>query len=304
MPIRIDNELPAKQSLEIENIFVMSNMRADTQDIRPLNIIILNLMPTKIETETQLLRLLSNTPLQVNVEFLQVSTHVAKNTSKSHMDKFYYTFSQIRDKKYDGMIITGAPVEHLEFEEVDYWNELCQIMEWSKDHVYSTFHICWGAQAGLYYHYGIQKHKLDKKMFGVFPHRSLDVTHPLMRGLDDEYYVPHSRHTEVLRQDIAQVKDLQIISYSDMAGVHIVSDMDCRMFFVTGHSEYDRDTLAKEYFRDKAKGLDIDKPYHYFPHDDENLVPIVSWKSSASIIFSNWLNYFVYQKTPYDLSTL
>lgn len=304
MPIRIDNELPAKQSLEIENIFVMSNMRADTQDIRPLNIIILNLMPTKIETETQLLRLLSNTPLQVNVEFLQVSTHVAKNTSKSHMDKFYYTFSQIKEKKYDGMIITGAPVEHLEFEEVDYWDELCQIMEWSKDHVYSTFHICWGAQAGLYYHYGIQKHKLNKKMFGVFPHRSLDVTHPLMRGLDDEYYVPHSRHTEVLRQDIAQVKDLQIISYSDMAGVHIVSDMDCRMFFVTGHSEYDRDTLAKEYFRDKAKGLDIDKPYHYFPHDDENLVPIVSWKSSASIIFSNWLNYFVYQKTPYDLSTL
>lgn len=304
MPIRIDNELPAKQSLEIENIFVMSNMRADTQDIRPLNIIILNLMPTKIETETQLLRLLSNTPLQVNVEFLQVSTHVAKNTSKSHMDKFYYTFSQIKDNKYDGMIITGAPVEHLEFEEVDYWDELCQIMEWSKDHVYSTFHICWGAQAGLYYHYSIQKHKLDKKMFGVFPHRSLDVTHPLMRGLDDEYYVPHSRHTEVLRQDIAQVKDLQIISYSDMAGVHIVSDMDCRMFFVTGHSEYDRDTLAKEYFRDKAKGLDIDKPYHYFPHDDENLVPIVSWKSSASIIFSNWLNYFVYQKTPYDLSTL
>lgn len=304
MPIRIDNELPAKQSLEIENIFVMSNMRADTQDIRPLNIIILNLMPTKIETETQLLRLLSNTPLQVNVEFLQVSTHVAKNTSKSHMDKFYYTFSQIKDKKYDGMIITGAPVEHLEFEEVDYWDELCQIMEWSKDHVYSTFHICWGAQAGLYYHYGIQKHKLNKKKFGVFPHRSLDVTHPLMRGLDDEYYVPHSRHTEVLRQDIAQVKDLQIISYSDMAGVHIVSDMDCRMFFVTGHSEYDRDTLAKEYFRDKAKGLDIDKPYHYFPHDDENLVPIVSWKSSASIIFSNWLNYFVYQKTPYDLSTL
>lgn len=304
MPIRIDNELPAKQSLELENIFVMSNMRADTQDIRPLNIIILNLMPTKIETETQLLRLLSNTPLQVNVEFLQVSTHVAKNTSKSHMDKFYYTFSQIKDKKYDGMIITGAPVEHLEFEEVDYWEELCKIMEWSKAHVYSTFHICWGAQAGLYYHYGIQKHKLPKKMFGVFPHRSLDVTHPLMRGLDDVYYVPHSRHTEVLRQDIAQVKDLQIISYSDIAGVHIVSDMDCRMFFVTGHSEYDRDTLAKEYFRDIAKGLEIEKPYNYFPHDDENLVPVVSWKSSASIIFSNWLNYFVYQKTPYDLSTL
>lgn len=304
MPIRIDNELPAKQSLEIENIFVMSNMRADTQDIRPLNIIILNLMPTKIETETQLLRLLSNSPLQINVEFLQVSTHISKNTSKSHMDKFYYTFDQIRNKKYDGMIITGAPVEHLPFEEVDYWPELCEIMEWSKTNVYSTFHICWGAQAGLYYHYGIQKYKLDKKMFGIFPHRCLDITHPLMRGLDDEYFVPHSRHTYIRRQDIAQIKDLQIISYSDMAGVHIVSDMECRKFFVTGHSEYDRDTLAKEYFRDKAKGLDIEMPYNYFPRNDDKLVPIVCWKSSASILFSNWLNYFVYQKTPYDLNTL
>lgn len=304
MPIRIDNELPAKQSLEIENIFVMSNMRADTQDIRPLNIIILNLMPTKIETETQLLRLLSNTPLQVNVNFLQVSTHTAKNVSKSHMDKFYYTFDQIKNNKYDGMIITGAPVELLEYEEVDYWEELCTIMEWSKSNVYSTFHICWGAQAGLYYHYGIKKYTLEKKMFGVFPHRCLDVTHPLMRGLDDEYFVPHSRHTDVRRQDIAQVKDLQIISYSDIAGVHIVSDMECRKFFVTGHSEYDRDTLAKEYFRDKAKGLEIEMPYNYFPRNDENLVPIVSWKSSASLIFSNWLNYFVYQKTPYDLNTL
>lgn len=304
MPIRIDNELPAKQSLEIENIFVMSNMRADTQDIRPLNIIILNLMPTKIETETQLLRLLSNTPLQVNVNFLQVSTHTAKNVSKSHMDKFYYTFDQIKNNKYDGMIITGAPVELLEYEEVDYWEELCTIMEWSKSNVYSTFHICWGAQAGLYYHYGIKKYTLEKKMFGVFPHRCLDVTHPLMRGLDDEYFVPHSRHTDVSRQDIAQVKDLQIISYSDIAGVHIVSDMECRKFFVTGHSEYDRDTLAKEYFRDKAKGLEIEMPYNYFPRNDENLVPIVSWKSSASLIFSNWLNYFVYQKTPYDLNTL
>lgn len=304
MPIRIDNELPAKQSLEIENIFVMSNMRADTQDIRPLNIVILNLMPTKIETETQLLRLLSNTPLQVNVEFLQVSTHTAKNVSKNHMDKFYYTFDQIKNNKYDGMIITGAPVELLEYEEVDYWEELCTIMEWSKSNVYSTFHICWGAQAGLYYHYGIKKYKLEKKMFGVFPHRCLDVTHPLMRGLDDEYFVPHSRHTDVSRQDIAQVKDLQIISYSDIAGVHIVSDMECRKFFVTGHSEYDRDTLAKEYFRDKAKGLEIEMPYNYFPRNDENLVPIVSWKSSASLIFSNWLNYFVYQKTPYDLNTL
>lgn len=304
MPIRIDNELPAKQNLEIENIFVMSNERADTQDIRPLKLIILNLMPTKLETETQLLRLLSNSPLQVDIDFLQVKSHKSKNVSRIHMQKFYSTFDHIRDNKYDGMIITGAPVEHLAFEEVDYWEELCTIMEWSKTNVYSTFHICWGAQAGLYYHYGIHKKPLDKKMFGIFPHKSLDVTHPLMRGLDDEYYVPHSRHTTVDRQDIAQVKQLQIISYSEMAGVHIVSDMDCRQFFVTGHSEYDRDTLAKEYFRDKNKGLDIEKPYNYFPNDDENLVPNMSWKSSASIIFSNWLNYFVYQKTPYDLSQL
>ncbi|MDE5974655.1 MAG: homoserine O-succinyltransferase [Eubacterium sp.] len=304
MPIRIDNELPAKQNLEIENIFVMSNKRADTQDIRPLKLIILNLMPTKLETETQLLRLLSNSPLQVDVDFLQVKSHKSKNVSRIHMQKFYSTFDNIKNNKYDGMIITGAPVEHLAFDEVDYWDELCMIMEWSKTNVYSTFHICWGAQAGLYYHYGINKKPLDKKMFGIFPHKSLDVTHPLMRGLDDEYYVPHSRHTTVDRQDIAQVKQLQIISYSDIAGVHIVSDMDCRQFFVTGHSEYDRDTLAREYFRDKNKGLDIEKPYNYFPNDDENLVPNMSWKSSASIIFSNWLNYFVYQKTPYDLSQL
>lgn len=304
VPIRIDNELPAKQNLEIENIFVMSNERADTQDIRPLKLIILNLMPTKLETETQLLRLLSNSPLQVDIDFLQVKSHKSKNVSRIHMQKFYSTFDHIKDNKYDGMIITGAPVEHLAFEEVDYWEELCTIMEWSKTNVYSTFHICWGAQAGLYYHYGIHKKPLDKKMFGIFPHKSLDVTHPLMRGLDDEYFVPHSRHTTVDRQDIAQVKQLQIISYSEIAGVHIVSDMDCRQFFVTGHSEYDRDTLAKEYFRDKNKGLDIEKPYNYFPNDDENLVPNMSWKSSASIIFSNWLNYFVYQKTPYDLSQL
>lgn len=304
MPIRINDELPAKQNLEIENIFVMSNKRADQQDIRPLKIIILNLMPTKLETETQLLRLLSNTPLQIDVDFLQVATHEAKNVSKNHMDKFYYTIDQIKDNKYDGMIITGAPVEHLEFEQVDYWEELCTIMEWSKKNVYSTFHICWGAQAGLYHHYGIKKYKLDKKVFGVFEHFSLDDTHPLMRGLDDIYYVPHSRHTEVRRQDIAQIKDLQILSYSDIAGVHIVADMDCRQFFVTGHSEYDRDTLAKEYFRDKEKGLSIDKPFNYFPNEDERLVPNVSWKGTGNLIFNNWLNYFVYQKTPYDLSTL
>lgn len=304
MPIRIDNELPAKQSLEIENIFVMSNTRADTQDIRPLKIIILNLMPTKLETETQLLRLLSNSPLQVDVEFLQVTTHEAKNVSKSHMDKFYKTYDEVKSNKYDGMIITGAPVEQMEFEEVDYWNELCKIMEWSKTNVYSTFHICWGAQAGLYYHYGIKKYKTSKKIFGIFPHKSLDETHPLMRGLDDIYYVPHSRHTEIKTQDIAQVKDLQILSYSDMAGIHIVSDMECRKFFITGHSEYDRETLAKEYFRDKEKGLDIEIPYNYFPNDDTNATPRMEWKGTANIIFNNWLNYFVYQKTPYDLSTL
>ena len=304
MPIRIDNELPAKQSLEIENIFVMSNTRADTQDIRPLKIIILNLMPTKLETETQLLRLLSNSPLQVDVEFLQVATHEAKNVSKSHMDKFYKTYDDVKSNKYDGMIITGAPVEQMEFEEVDYWNELCKIMEWSKTNVYSTFHICWGAQAGLYYHYGIKKYKTSKKIFGIFPHKSLDETHPLMRGLDDIYYVPHSRHTEIKTQDIAQVKDLQILSYSDMAGIHIVSDMECRKFFITGHSEYDRETLAKEYFRDKEKGLDIEIPYNYFPNDDTNATPRMEWKGTANIIFNNWLNYFVYQKTPYDLSTL
>ena len=246
MPIRIDNELPAKQKLEIENIFVMSNLRADTQDIRPLKIIILNLMPTKLETETQLLRLLSNSPLQLDIEFLQVATHKAKNVSKSHMDKFYKTFDEVIENKYDGMIITGAPVEQMEFEEVDYWDELCKIMDWSKTNVYSTFHICWGAQAALYYHYGIKKYKTPKKIFGIFPHTCLDDTHPLMRGLDDVYYVPHSRHTEIKMSDIAQVKDLQIISYSEEAGVHIVSDMECRKFFVTGHSEYDRDTLAKE----------------------------------------------------------
>ena len=304
MPIRIDDELPAKQNLEIENIFVMSKSRANMQDIRPLKIIILNLMPTKLETETQLLRLLSNSPLQLDIDFLQVKSHKAKNVSRIHMAKFYNTFDDIKDNKYDGMIITGAPVEQLEFEEVDYWDELCMIMEWSKKNVYSTFHICWGAQAGLYYHYGVKKYPLKHKMFGVFPHKSLDITHPLMRGLDDVYYVPHSRHTETRLQDIALVKQLQVISYSEISGVHIISDMDCRQFFVTGHSEYDRDTLAKEYFRDKEKGLDIDVPYNYFPNDDDNAVPIMSWKSSANIIFSNWLNYFVYQKTPYDLAQL
>ena len=304
MPIKIQSDLPAKAELEEENIFVMDENRAISQNIRPLEIIVLNLMPIKQDTELQLLRGLSNTPLQIDVTFLQMSSHVSKNTSASHIKKFYQTFEEIKNNNYDGMIITGAPVEKLDFEEVNYWDELITVMEWSKKHVTSTIHICWGAQAGLYYHYGVNKYPLKKKMFGVFPHKSLDVTHPLMRGLDDVYYVPHSRHTETRLQDIALVKQLQVISYSEISGVHIISDMDCRQFFVTGHSEYDRDTLAKEYFRDKEKGLDIDVPFNYFPNDDDRAVPIMSWKSTANIIFSNWLNYFVYQKTPYDLAQL
>lgn len=304
MPIKIANELPAHQALESENVFVMTEDRAMSQDIRPLNILILNLMPTKIETETQLLRLLSNSPLQVEVELLQVKSHKSKNTSQEHMLKFYKTFDEICEKKYDGLIVTGAPVENLEFEEVDYWEELCGIFEWSKKNVYSTFHICWGAQAALYYHYGIPKYPLDEKLFGVFPHKCLDTFHPLMRGLDEKFYVPHSRHTENRRSDIALVKDLQILSYSEEAGVHLISDMDCRNFFATGHSEYDRETLAKEYFRDVNKGLDIKVPYNYFPDDDPNMIPPVTWRGTANLLFTNWLNYFVYQRTPYDLSTL
>lgn len=304
MPIKIDGRLPAHKALENENIFVMTEERANTQDIRPLNIVILNLMPTKVETETQLLRLLSNSPLQIDVTLLQTATHQAKNVSQEHMLKFYSFFDDIKNNRYDGMVITGAPVEQMEFEEVDYWQELCEIFEWSKTNVYSTFHICWGAQAGLYYHYGIPKYPLENKLFGVFPHRSLDNYHPLLRGLDEVFYVPHSRHTEIKMNDIALVKDLQVLTYSDMAGIHLISDMACRNFYATGHSEYDRDTLFKEYFRDKSKGLDISVPYNYFPGDDSTKTPLITWRSAANIIFSNWLNYFVYQKTPYDLSTL
>lgn len=304
MPIKIANELPAHKSLELENIFVMTEDRAMKQDIRPLKILILNLMPTKIETETQLLRLLSNSPLQVEIDLLQLKSHKSKNTSEEHMLKFYKTFDEVENLRFDGMIVTGAPVENLEFEQVDYWEELCSIFEWSKKHVYSTFHICWGAQAALYYHYGVPKYPLDEKIFGVFPHRCLDPLHPLMRGLDEVFYVPHSRHTENRRSDIALVKDLQILSYSDLAGVHLISDMACRNFFASGHSEYDRETLAKEYFRDLNKGLDIKQPFNYFPDSDTNKTPMVQWRSAANIIFTNWLNYFVYQQTPYDLSTL
>ena len=304
MPIRIDDELPAKHSLEQENVFVMSNKRADTQDIRPLNIIILNLMPTKIETETQLLRLLSNSPLQLNIELLQVESHKSKNTSQEHMLKFYKTFKEIKGNRYDGMIITGAPLENFKFEEVDFWDELVDIMEWTKTNVYSVLYICWAAFAGLYYKYGIEPEKLPKKEFGIFPHRSLDTTHPLMRGLDDTFYVPHSRGWALNTRDIAKVKDLQIISYSDYSGIHIISDMECRSFFITSHGEYDRNTLKNEYIRDINKGIDIDVPYNYFPNDDPEKEPEMNWKSAANIIYSNWLNYFVYQKTPYDLNNL
>ena len=304
MPIKIDDRLPAKESLEKENIFVMTESRAQTQDIRPLKIIILNLMPTKIETETQLLRLLGNSPLQVDIELLQTATHKSKHTAEDHMLTFYKTFDEIKNKKYDGMIVTGAPVELMEFEEVDYWEELCEILEWSKKNVYSTFHICWGAQAGLYYHYGIKKYKLDEKIFGIFKHKPLDLYHPLMRGFDDVYYVPHSRHTETRFQDIALCKDLQIISYSEEAGIHLISDLDCRNFYATGHSEYDSDTLAKEYFRDLKKGLNIKMPYNYYPDDDPAKKPEMIWRNVGTLMFTNWLNYFVYQKTPYDINSL
>lgn len=304
MPIKIDDRLPAKESLERENIFVMTQSRAQGQDIRPLKILILNLMPTKVETETQLLRLLGNTPLQVDIELLQTATHKATHTDEDHMLMFYKTFDDVKDKKYDGMIVTGAPVELLEFEEVDYWPELCEIFEWSKTNVYSTFHICWGAQAALYHHYGIPKHRLPEKMFGVYPHKPLDLYHPLLRGFDDCYNVPQSRHTETRFDDIALCKDLQIISYSEISGIHLISDLDCRKFFATGHSEYDADTLAKEYFRDKEKGLAIQLPYNYFPDNDPTKKPIMTWRNVGTLMFTNWLNYFVYQKTPYDINSI
>lgn len=304
MPIKIDENLPARKSLQGENIFVMTNERATTQDIRPLKIIVLNLMPTKIETETQLLRVLSNSPIQVEVEFLQTASHTPTHISAQHMQDFYKTFDEVRSSRYDGMVLTGAPVEKMEFEEVDFWQELCEIFDWADKNVYSSFHICWAAQAGLYHRYGLPKYLREKKVFGVYKHKPLDLLHPLLRGFDEEYYVPHSRHTEIRREDVALVKDLQILSYSDMAGIHIISDMKCRNFYCFGHSEYDRDTLAREYFRDKNKGLDIEVPYNYFPDDDPEKTPVVTWRGVGSLLFSNWLNYFVYQQTPYDLANL
>ena len=303
MPIKIPNELPATETLESENIFVITETRAITQDIRPLKVLILNLMPTKITTETQLARLLGNTPLQVEMELVKTS-HIPKKTSEEHMLAFYKTFDEIKDMRFDGMVITGAPVEHMPFEEVEYWDELCEIMEWSKTHVTSTFHICWGAQAGLYYHYGINKVPLEKKMFGVFRHKVEYKRSILFRGFDDEFLVPQSRHTTVLREDIEKVPALKILASSDEAGVYAVIADHGKQIFITGHSEYDADTLKKEYVRDKTAGLPIEVPVNYFPNDDDTKEPMVTWRSSANLLYSNWLNYFVYQTTPYDIESI
>ncbi len=300
MPINIPGDLPAVNVLERENIFVMTQRRAMSQDIRPLRILILNLMPTKITTETQLARLLGNTPLQVEIDLLTMRGRVPKHTPIEHMLAFYKTFDSVQDDYFDGMIITGAPVEQLPFEEVAYWPELCEIMEWSKSHVHSTFHICWGAQAGLYYHYGVPKIHLPQKLFGVFRHR---VTHKgsiLFRGSDDVFMVPHSRHTTIMKRDVKKVPALKILAESDEAGVYVISTNEGRQIFVLGHSEYDPETLALEYWRDKKAGLPIQVPKNYFPDDDDSKQPVCTWRSSANLLYSNWLNYFVYQQTPYD----
>ncbi len=304
MPIKVSDNLPAKDILGRERIFVMGEQRAFHQDIRPLKILILNLMPNKQETEVQLLRLLSNTPLQLEVSFLHMESHVSKNTSEDYLQEFYKVFTDIREQKFDGMIITGAPVEHLDYEEVNYWDELTEIFEWTKTNVNSTFHICWGAQAGLYYHYGVPKYRLDKKVFGVFPHTKVYKHEDLLRGFDDIFYVPHSRHTEVREEDIEKVKELNILSASEESGVYIVSDEDGSQIFVMGHSEYDSDTLKNEYFRDVEKGLDIDIPKHYFKNDDPKEGPLSMWKAHSSLLYTNWLNYYVYQKTPYDINEI
>ena len=301
MPIRIPNDLPAAEVLQQENIFVMTQTRAMTQDIRPLEIVVLNLMPTKIVTETQLTRLLGNTPLQVHLELMHTKSHRSKNVAQEHLLTFYKTFDELKDRKFDGMVITGAPVELMEFEDVDYWDELCQIMEWSKTHVHSTFHICWGAQAGLYYHYGIQKHTLPEKLFGVYPHTADYKRSILLRGFDDTFYVPHSRHTAVSREDIEAVSGLKIIASSEEAGVYAVMNKEGHQIFITGHAEYDPLTLETEYLRDKNLGKPIHVPENYYPNDDDTQEPIVRWRGHANLLFSNWLNYFVYQTTPYDI---
>ena len=304
MPIKIPNDLPAVKTLQSENIFVMTETRAITQDIRPLKILILNLMPKKIETETQLARLLGNTPLQVEPELLHTKTHQSKNVAEEHLLAFYKTFDDVKDKTFDGMIITGAPVEHLAFEDVEYWNELCGIMEWSKTHVHSPFQIGWGAQAGLYYHYGINKKPLDEKLFGVFPHEVDYKNSILFRGFDETFMVPQSRHTTVLREDIERNPDLKILASSPRAGVYAVASRNGRQIFITGHSEYDADTLKNEYLRDLSQGKPIKVPENYFPNDDETQPPLVTWRAHANLLYSNWLNYFVYQTTPYDIKAV
>ncbi len=304
MPIQIPNDLPAAGTLQQENIFVMTENRAVQQDIRPLEIVLLNLMPTKVATETQLSRLLGNTPLQVHLELMHTTSHQSKNVAPEHLLTFYKSFDELKHRKFDGMVITGAPVEHMPFEEVDYWPELCEIMEWSKTNVHSTFHICWGAQAGLHYHYGIDKHWIPEKLFGVFRHSADYKRSILLRGFDDVFWAPHSRHTTVLREDIEQVPGLKILASSQRAGVYAVMSDQGRQIFVTGHSEYDPDTLEKEYLRDKKLGLPIHVPENYYPNDDDTKDPIVRWRGHANLLFSNWLNYFVYQTTPYDIMTI
>ncbi len=304
MPIRIPNDLPAVKTLNDENIFVMTEKRAITQDIRPLKILLLNLMPKKIETETQLSRLLGNTPLQVELELIHTKSHQSKNTSPEHLLAFYKTFDDIKHLNFDGMIITGAPVELMPFEEVEYWEELCEIMEWTKTHVHSTFHICWGAQAGLYYHFGINKYPLDKKLFGVFEHKADYKRSMLLRGFDDKFMVPHSRHTTIKVEDIKARKELKILASSKEAGVYAISTKNGKQIFITGHSEYDANTLNNEYIRDVNEGKPIEIPKNYFPNDDPKKAPIVTWRGHSNLLYSNWLNYFVYQTTPYDISEI
>ena len=304
MPIKIPESLPARQTLESENIFTITERRAVTQDIRPLRILLLNLMPTKVVTETQLARLLGNSPLQIELELIKTSGHQSKNTSAEHMLAFYKTFDEVREQHFDGMIITGAPVEQMPFEEVDYWDELCEIMEWSKSHVTSTFHICWGAQAGLYYHFGIGKKPLDKKLFGVFAHRVERKSSMLLRGFDDTFFVPHSRHTTIDREDVEAVSELKILAASPEAGMYAIATDKGRQIFITGHSEYDADTLRLEYERDVKAGLPIEVPVNYFPGDDPTKEPLVTWRGHANLIYQNWLNYYVYQRTPYIIGDI
>ncbi|NLG24824.1 MAG: homoserine O-succinyltransferase [Clostridiales bacterium] len=305
MPVNIPDNLPAAQVLRDENIFVMTERRATTQEIRPLQILILNLMPTKQVTETQLLRVIGNTPLQVEVTLMRTATHTSRHTPVEHLDAFYKTFDEVRGRKFDGLVITGAPVEMLPFEGVDYWDELKQIIDWAETHVFSTLYICWAAQAGLYYHYGVPKHELPQKCFGVFRHRVLVANHPLMRGFDASFHAPHSRHTEVRAEDIAKVPEIELLSVSDRAGVYIVASRDGKRVFVTGHSEYDPNTLKLEYERDLKKGLpNVQLPYHYYPDDDPTRQPNVRWRAHSNLLFQNWMNYFVYQETPYDIEQI